>query len=53
MDIIDQILENVVKSGIVAETHNAYPYVAGMAFAMLTDEQQKEILAITERKLSK
>lgn len=49
MEIIDQILENLVKSGRVDKDDNAYAYVAGMAFAYLTEEQQKEILAISEK----
>ena len=49
MDIVDQILENLVKSGRVNNNDNAYAYLAGMAFAYLTEEQQKEILAISEK----
>jgi len=53
MDIIDQILSNLVKSGRVDKEDNAYAYLSGMAFAMLTDEQQKEILSITESEFIK
>jgi hypothetical protein len=49
MEIIDQILKNLVKSGRVDKEDNAYAYLAGMAFAILTEEQQQEILAITEK----
>jgi hypothetical protein len=48
MEIIDQILSNLEKSGKIEKDDNAYAYIAGMAFGILTEEQQRELLAISE-----
>lgn len=47
--IVDQIIENLISSGRAEKHYDAYAYLAGMAFAVLTDEQKNEILSISEK----
>jgi len=46
-----QIIDNLIRTGKTDKEDNAYAYLAGMAFAMLTDEQKNELLELSGKEL--